>query len=64
MSSENRRQGLPASQAQEIVNILMDSEMYLELPLKERNELLRHLAQTFSIHAATGPNTTSAQIVE
>ncbi len=39
---------LPASSAdKEVLTILMESDLYLELPLKERRQLFLHIIRTF-----------------
>ena len=37
----------------ELINILMDSELYLDLPLQERNLLLKFILQSY-LSPATG----------
>lgn len=64
MSVDNELQELPVALTQEIVDILMDSEMYLELPLEERNKLLRHIAQKYFFPATNKSNNTATQIFE
>ncbi len=31
----------------EILNILLESDLYLELPLKERHDLFKHIVKTY-----------------
>lgn len=36
----------------EILDILLESDLYLELPLKERQELFKHIVSTYLYSAA------------
>ncbi len=36
-----------STQDKEILDILLESELYLELPLKERHELFKHIVNTY-----------------
>lgn len=36
-----------SAQDKEILDILLESELYLELPLKERHDLFRHIVNTY-----------------
>ncbi len=36
-----------SAQDKEILDILLESELYLELPLKERHELFKHIVNTY-----------------
>lgn len=47
-------QGNHAATAQdkEILDILLESDLYLELPLKERQQLFKHIVNTYLYSAA------------
>ncbi len=38
---------IPSSQDKEILDILLESDLYLELPLKERHALFKHIVNTY-----------------
>jgi len=40
-------------QQKELINILMDSDLYLDLPLEERNLLLKFILQSYLYPANT-----------
>lgn len=37
----------PGEQDKEILDILLESDLYLELPLRERQELFRHIVNAY-----------------
>jgi len=37
----------PSSQDRDILEILLESDLYLELPLKERHELFKHILTAY-----------------
>lgn len=36
-----------SAQDKDILDILLESELYLELPLKERHDLFKHIVKTY-----------------
>lgn len=46
-------QSTEAGQDREVLKILLESDLYLELPLKERQQLFRHIVKEY-LYPASG----------
>lgn len=51
--SDENLQPAEAAQDREVLEILLESDLYLELPLKERQQLFRHIVKEY-LYPASG----------
>lgn len=56
MGQDETNHHVSSSQDKEILDILLESDLYLELPLKERQQLFKHIVSTYlySAHDTSG----------
>ena len=50
-------------QQKELINILMDSELYLDLPLEERHLLLKFILDSYSFPSIIESNKNPSRII-
>jgi len=60
MKHEKEIPAILSEQQKELINILMDSDLYLDLPLEERHLLLKHILDSYlfpaSVESKKGPS--------
>jgi len=52
MKHEKEIPAILSEQQKELINILMDSDLYLDLPLEERHLLLKHILDSYLFPAS------------
>ena len=54
--NDKKMHNIVPERQRELINILMDSELYLDMPLEERNMLLKFILQSYLYPPAWNPD--------